>query len=128
MTPNLGEALQLCGKTEKSCSMNQIPAVGQTLLQTSGSLALLITLGAQGMMLFEQVGHSPRHIPAAARKVYDVTGAGDTVIATYTAAYCAGSSPAAAAHLANLAAGLSVAQQGTAAPSLAELQQEWYRE
>jgi len=74
------------------------------------------------MSLFETDGTS-FHIPTMARQVYDVTGAGDTVIATFTAAFAAGASTEEAAHLANYAAGIVVMKRGTATVSQQELLQ-----
>src|SRR5262249_14688211 len=78
--------------------------------------AALITRGEHGMTLFEP-GRRPLHIPTAAREVFDVTGAGDTVIATIGLARCAGASLPEAARLANLAAGVVVGKVGTATAS-----------
>jgi D-beta-D-heptose 7-phosphate kinase/D-beta-D-heptose 1-phosphate adenosyltransferase len=74
---------------------------------------VLITQGEKGMALFERNGQTT-HIPTVARKVFDVSGAGDTVIGTFTLALAAGLRPRQAAVLANLAAGLVVAEVGTA--------------
>lgn len=81
---------------------------------------LLITLGPQGIALFEK-GKSLLSIPTKAKEVYDVSGAGDTVIAAYTTACAAGASPAEAAELANYAAGIVVGKIGTATASPEEI-------
>ncbi len=81
---------------------------------------LLITRGEEGMSLFRPTGYC-RHIPAFAREVFDVTGAGDTVIATLTLAMCAGANPEEAAILANSAAGIVVGKLGTASVTPDEL-------
>jgi len=81
---------------------------------------VLITMGAQGMALLDR-GGSLRHIETLAREVYDVTGAGDTVVATLALAFTAGASLAQAAALANCAAGIVVGHVGTFAPTLAGL-------
>ncbi len=81
---------------------------------------LLITRGEEGMSLFRPTGYS-KHIPAFAREVFDVTGAGDTVIATLTLAMCAGANPEEAAILANSAAGIVVGKLGTASVTPDEL-------
>ncbi|OPZ60077.1 MAG: Bifunctional protein HldE [Deltaproteobacteria bacterium ADurb.Bin510] len=73
---------------------------------------VLATRGEEGMSLFEQ--DAITHIPTAAKKVFDVTGAGDTVIATFTLALTAGATPQEAAYIANAAAGLTVAEVGAA--------------
>jgi D-glycero-beta-D-manno-heptose-7-phosphate kinase len=82
--------------------------------------AVLITRGDRGMMLLEGAG-APVYVATAAREVYDVTGAGDTVIATLAAALAAGSSLIEAAALANHAAGIVVGKVGTATASAGEL-------
>jgi D-beta-D-heptose 7-phosphate kinase/D-beta-D-heptose 1-phosphate adenosyltransferase len=82
--------------------------------------AVLITRGDRGMMLLEGSG-APVFVATAAREVYDVTGAGDTVIATLAAALAAGSSLIEAATLANHAAGIVVGKVGTATAGAAEL-------
>ncbi|MBA4358784.1 MAG: D-glycero-beta-D-manno-heptose-7-phosphate kinase, partial [Desulfovibrio sp.] len=82
----------------------------------------LITLGAQGMALFEGP-EKARLIPTFARKVFDVTGAGDTVIATLALALAAGADLLSAAVLANHAAGIVVAQVGAATASVEALRE-----
>jgi D-beta-D-heptose 7-phosphate kinase/D-beta-D-heptose 1-phosphate adenosyltransferase len=82
--------------------------------------AVLITRGAQGMSLFEP-GRGPVHVPAQAREVYDVTGAGDTVAATMALALASGLPLATACRLASLAAAVVVAKVGTATCTLEEL-------
>ncbi|MBX9743402.1 MAG: hypothetical protein K2W99_07705 [Chthoniobacterales bacterium] len=95
-------------------------AVGKILLERWQSKALLITLGEQGMMLF-QPGQPPYHTPTRAREIYDVSGAGDTAIALYTLGLAAGASPEESAELANHAAGVVVGKLGTATCSPKEL-------
>jgi D-beta-D-heptose 7-phosphate kinase/D-beta-D-heptose 1-phosphate adenosyltransferase len=80
---------------------------------------LVLTLSEQGMALVGPEGH--RQIPAVAREVFDVSGAGDTVIATFAAGLSAGLDPVDTAHLANLSAGVVVAKVGTATVSAHEL-------
>ena len=82
--------------------------------------ALLLTRGAQGMSLFV-AGQAPVHIPTVGQSVYDVTGAGDTVISALALALAAGASLEAAARLANQAAGIVVGKLGTAPVTLEEL-------
>ncbi|HXG08811.1 MAG TPA: D-glycero-beta-D-manno-heptose-7-phosphate kinase [Gemmataceae bacterium] len=82
--------------------------------------AVLITRGPQGMSLF-RAGRPPLHIPSAARDVFDVTGAGDTVIGTLALALAAGGTLEQAAHLANRAAGIVVGKVGTATVTPEEL-------
>lgn len=74
---------------------------------------VLVTRGEHGMSLFEEDGH-PVDIPTTAKAVYDVTGAGDTVIACFTLAWASGATPREAAIIANVAAGLVVAEVGAA--------------
>jgi D-beta-D-heptose 7-phosphate kinase/D-beta-D-heptose 1-phosphate adenosyltransferase len=81
---------------------------------------LLVTLGEQGMLLFD--GESaPLHLPARAKEVFDVSGAGDTAIAVFTMGLVAGASPTEAAELANRASGIVVGKVGTATVTAAEL-------
>lgn len=82
--------------------------------------SLLVTLGEQGMRLFEKNGRF-MHIPTVAQEVFDVSGAGDTVIATFTLGLCCGATKLEAAHLANFAAGIVVGKVGTATTSRKEL-------
>ena len=81
---------------------------------------MLITRGEYGMSLFTK--KKVVHIPTAAKNVYDVTGAGDTVIATFTLAHAAGAGMEASAVIANHAAGIVVGEVGTAVVTLEELQ------
>jgi D-beta-D-heptose 7-phosphate kinase/D-beta-D-heptose 1-phosphate adenosyltransferase len=81
---------------------------------------VLLTLGEEGMLLFEE-GRKPYHTPTRAREVFDVSGAGDTVIAFFTAALAAGLGGPAAAEIANHAAGVVVGKLGTATVSADEL-------
>jgi rfaE bifunctional protein kinase chain/domain len=118
VTPNQPEAEQATGlriRTEADLRL-----VGERLLKLLRCDAALITRGEHGMSLFER-GRRPVHIPAAAREVFDVTGAGDTVIATLTLSLCAGAKLAEAAALANLAAGVVVAKLGTATVASEEI-------
>jgi D-beta-D-heptose 7-phosphate kinase/D-beta-D-heptose 1-phosphate adenosyltransferase len=82
---------------------------------------MLVTRGKDGMSLFEPP-QEPVHIPARAREVYDVTGAGDTVLATFTMAMLNGAPFVEAARLANMAAGIVVGKLGTAVVTPEELQ------
>lgn len=115
ITPNILEASQGSGieiKDEKS-----LLKAGKTLLGRLSCRSVLITRGEEGMSLFEKSGQrgvSVTHIPTVAKKVFDVTGAGDTVIATFALAQTAGASLADAALIANHAAGIVVGEVGTA--------------
>lgn len=118
VTPNLLEAEQASGVRIRDEA--DVRAAGARLLRSLRCRAVLITRGDQGMSLFE-AGRRPVDIPAAAREVFDVTGAGDTVIATLSLALCAGASLPQAAALANDAAGVVVAKLGTATVTPDEL-------
>jgi D-beta-D-heptose 7-phosphate kinase/D-beta-D-heptose 1-phosphate adenosyltransferase len=111
VTPNLQEAEEATG-----VALTDEAALGRAarrILRELGCRAVLITRGELGMSLFERE-RSPVHIRAAAREVFDVTGAGDTVIATLALARSAGASWELAARLANQAAGIVVGRLGTA--------------
>lgn len=94
--------------------------VGHALLEKWDTKYLLITLGEQGMMLFEK-GNQPHHIPTKARQVFDVSGAGDTAIALFTLALCAGAAPSEAAEIANHGSAVVVGKLGTATVTSEEL-------
>ena len=101
----------------------KLEAAGRTLLRRLGVKAVLITRGSDGMALFEP-GRPALHIPIfGSDQVADVTGAGDTVIASFTLALAAGATPAEASRLANYAGGIVVMKQGTATVSAQELGQ-----
>lgn len=114
VTPNQLEAEQATGMRIRGDA--ELRAAGERILTLLRCEAVLITRGEQGMALFER-GRRPVHIPTAAREVFDVTGAGDTVIATLALAVCAGAHLAEAAALANYAAGVVVGKLGTATAS-----------
>ena len=95
-------------------------AAGTSVLPELGGAALLVTEGADGLTLFEP-GQAPRHFPAPARSVYDVTGAGDTVLATLAVAIAAGAGLPVAAELGLRASTLVVQKQGTEIITLDEL-------
>lgn len=114
VTPNQQEAEQAAGHSIKDEAA--LHAAGQRILRQVGCEAVLITRGEHGMALFPRAGR-PLLIPTAARQVYDVTGAGDTVIATLALGLGAGAPLPAAAALANLAAGVVVGKLGTATAS-----------
>ena len=118
LTPNRMEAS--LGSGAPIDSMNQVADAGRIIFDTLRCEHLLITLGSLGMALFESP-HRAVHIPTTARRVYDVTGAGDTVIAVMALAVSAGLSLLEACVIANFAAGLVVAQVGAAAVTCAEL-------
>jgi D-beta-D-heptose 7-phosphate kinase/D-beta-D-heptose 1-phosphate adenosyltransferase len=84
------------------------------------SASLLVTLGEQGMLLFDGAA-APLHLPAHTHEVFDVSGAGDTAIAVFTLGLASGATPAEAAELANRASGIVVGKFGTATVTPAEL-------
>src|SRR5690606_19982275 len=94
---------------------------GRDLMDSLALGALLITRGEMGMTLLRP-GAAEMHLPARAREVYDVTGAGDTVIAVLAVALAAGQSLPEAVALANIAAGIVVGKLGAATVSVPELQ------
>lgn len=125
LTPNRREAFELAGLRDTVRATHPLEdppllQVAQYLLQKLKPALLLITLGELGMLLCHR-HQPPLHIPTVAREVFDVSGAGDTVIATFTLAIAAGASPIEAASLANHAAGIVVGKFGTATASPREL-------
>jgi D-beta-D-heptose 7-phosphate kinase/D-beta-D-heptose 1-phosphate adenosyltransferase len=115
ITPNLKEAHMVLGVTQGvSISDEEIKNLGWKIIQKFNLPYLLITLSERGMALFQREGNTFLHLPTMARKVFDVTGAGDTVISVYSAAITSGATPVEAAFIANHAAGLTVAELGTA--------------
>ena len=117
ITPNNQEAAEAAGipiEDERS-----LIEAGRKLLTSIDCRALLITRGEEGMTLFTEDGVS--HIPTVAREVYDVTGAGDTVVATLALAIASGATLEEAAVLANHAAGVVVGKVGTASVTREEL-------
>lgn len=118
LTPNQREAEQACGHA--IAGPDDLRRAGRRLLALTEADAVLITRGEHGMALYEKSG-AEHHLPAAATAVYDVTGAGDTVIAVYTACLAAGAAHLEAASLANHAAGLAVRELGTVAVTLDQL-------
>jgi len=118
ITPNLSEAAAMSGMA----AVNDDAHVEQMARKLYDDLQLtyvLITRSEKGMTLFD--GRICHHIPTAARDVFDVTGAGDTVIAVFTACLARGDDALSAAQHANLAAGVVVGKVGTATASWAEI-------
>jgi D-glycero-beta-D-manno-heptose-7-phosphate kinase len=121
ITPNISEASQASGieiKDEAS-----LLNAGRTLLRKISCTAVLITRGEHGMSLFRK--DKVVHIPTVAKNVYDVTGAGDTVIATFALSYAAGADMEEAAVIANHAAGIVVEEVGTAVVTSDQLQKSF---
>ncbi len=122
VTPNEPEVEEALGITIGH-DLARLTRAGRTLQARLKTPSVLVTRGSDGMSLFE-AGEPPRHIPVfGSDEVADVTGAGDTVIATFTLALAAGATAFEAAHLANLAGGLVVMKRGTATVSARELRQ-----
>ena len=118
MTPNLAELEAMVGPCPDHADLEQR---GMGLIQALELGALLVTRGEKGMSLLRP-GRPPIHMPTRAQEVYDVTGAGDTVIAVLAASLAAGLSLPDATRLANHAAGLVVGKLGTATVSVPELE------
>ncbi len=118
ITPNTFEASKTSGvdiRDEES-----LKEAGKILLERSDSKAILITRGEHGMTLFERDGNIT-HIPTVAKEVYDVTGAGDTVVAAFALSLASGAAFREAAVIANYAAGIVVGEVGTATVSFRRL-------
>lgn len=120
ITPNRSEAEAALGGRELAADLDFLEG-GRALLRRCGAEAVLITRGEEGMSLVERGRGASFHIPALARQVFDVTGAGDTVIGTLAAGLAAGASMRDAALLANVAAGVVVGEVGTAPITLGTL-------
>jgi len=124
ITPNHHEAGFAYGRRIRN--EDDLAEVGNGLLKKLQAKSILITRGADGMSLFRE-GSEATHIPTFAHKVYDVTGAGDTVIATFVSAIAAGADLAEAAIMANAGAGLTIAEVGTATIDARQLRAELVR-
>jgi D-glycero-beta-D-manno-heptose-7-phosphate kinase len=120
VTPNAHEACQALNQSADS--YDDLVKIGQQLLSFLNIRALLITHGSEGMILLQPEG-IVTHIPAIARTVYDVTGAGDTVIATFSLALAAGANFVQSAKLANIGGSIVVGKIGTATASMKEILQ-----
>ena len=119
VTPNTSEAWA-CMRREPRPGEDALMSLGREIQKTLDSRAVLITRGPDGMSLFEG-RNKITNIPTVAREVFDVSGAGDTVISTFTLALAAGASLSHAAALSNQAAGIVVAKLGTATTDPEEL-------
>lgn len=117
VTPNKREAEVASGVN--IVDEESLLKAGHILLETTAAQSVLITRGEEGMTLFEADRHF--NVPTVAREVFDVTGAGDTVIAVLALAVAAGSSMRVAAGLANHAAGVVVGKLGTASVTVDEI-------
>jgi D-beta-D-heptose 7-phosphate kinase/D-beta-D-heptose 1-phosphate adenosyltransferase len=118
LTPNRKELETVTG--ESAGDLGAVAALGERLRDDLGLDALLVKLSEEGMLLLPR-GEAPRRIAARAREVYDVTGAGDTVLAALGVALGCGLDLADAAEVANRAAGCAVARVGTASVRWADL-------
>lgn len=120
ITPNLGE---LCAETGLAADVSDTCLVAATgrIMDEHDIGSVLLTRGSRGVLLVRS-GRPPAFIPAAAREVYDVSGAGDTVIATLAASMAMGMDPVEAARTANLAAGVVVGKVGTRPITCPELE------
>ncbi len=118
LTPNRKEAAEATAMALDDAA--GVAAAGARLMQIADSEAMLITLSEEGMALFRR-DREPLLLATRAREVFDVTGAGDTVVATLAAALSAGADLAAAAELANMAAGVVVGKVGTATATPEEI-------
>ncbi len=124
ITPNMNEFESVAGKVT---SETHLIEKAQRLLEELDINALLVTRSEHGMSLISNNQHNTFHLPAIARETIDVTGAGDTVIATLAATLAAGESLDQAVILANVAASIVVSKLGTATVSSPELQAEYNR-
>lgn len=118
VTPNRPELAEATGL--RVASPEDAVAAGRQLIERHGFGAVLATLGADGMAYVTGDGDCG-HLPAEAREVFDVSGAGDTVIATLAAMLAAGADLPSAAHIANVAAGIVVGKVGTAVTTVGEI-------
>ncbi len=124
--PNRSEAFHAAGipLPESDEDDKVLKEVGATLLQKWQAELVLITLGEEGMMLFQR-GQKPHHVPTKAQQVFDVSGAGDTAIALFTLALCSGATALEAADIANNASAVVVGKLGTATVSPEELRKNF---
>lgn len=132
--PNRSEAFASAGMEDFNRDEGVDPLTDEPLLQTGHMLLekwachqILLTLGEQGMLVFTE-GIDPVHIPARAREVFDVSGAGDTAIAIYTLGLCAGLEAPVAAAISNLASSIVVGKLGTTPIEKEELAEAILRE
>ncbi|MBN1885904.1 MAG: D-glycero-beta-D-manno-heptose-7-phosphate kinase [Candidatus Krumholzibacteriota bacterium] len=122
VTPNRKEAGGFYNRRIGTAA--ELDEVGRALLDDLEAAAILVTLGEDGMTLFER-GERPRHFPTRASEVFDVTGAGDTVVGVLAAGLAAGAGLHRSIELANAAAGIVVREVGTATVGRAELERSF---
>lgn len=122
ITPNLKEGYESLGLTLKGMPEDSVIIENGWKIVDKYSLKyLLLTLSEKGMMLFDGLNRKETHLHTVAKEVYDVTGAGDTVISLFTAAIAAGADPIEATFIANHGAGITVGEIGTASVTAEEL-------
>ncbi|MEO2066012.1 MAG: D-glycero-beta-D-manno-heptose-7-phosphate kinase [Desulfurobacteriaceae bacterium] len=119
MTPNIKETFQAVGIRPKT--NEEAETAGKKLIEEFQLDFAVITRSEKGMSVITK--SRVKHIPTRAKQVYDVTGAGDTVISTFALAFVSGADPFTAAEVANLAAGIVVGKVGTATVTLKELKE-----
>ena len=119
VTPNRHELARASGMN--TGRDEEVAAAAKTIVDSCGIEGVLVTRGADGMTLLTADGEGSHHLPSEAREVFDVSGAGDTVVATIAAALGAGVALADAVRLANTAAGIVVGKIGTAVAHAADL-------
>ena len=120
LTPNWRESLGLLREGDAALTPENVRRVG-TLVSRRFKSHVLLTLGARGIAFFDRDGGEPLVVPAEAQEVFDVSGAGDTVVAAFSLARAAGCDHATAVTLANRAAAVVVGKRGTATVSPDEL-------
>ncbi|MDO8806376.1 MAG: PfkB family carbohydrate kinase, partial [Elusimicrobiota bacterium] len=122
ITPNTAEAFGGMRLTQRD-GQEAAEQLGRDIMRRLALRSLLITQGEHGMTLFTRKGAAvtPHHITTRAREVYDVTGAGDTVISVLALTWASGAAPEEAALAANFAAGIVVGKLGTASVTVEEL-------
>jgi len=118
ITPNLSELAEATGKPTRTSA--EVVAAAKHLIKRHRFGAVLVTRSADGMTVVPKSGPA-KHLPAEAQEVFDVSGAGDTVVAAIAAGLASGASLAEAASLANVAAGIVVGKVGTAAAYAADI-------
>jgi rfaE bifunctional protein kinase chain/domain len=126
LTPNKKEAEMLAG--QKITDQDSLIAAGRKIMSKAKSDSLVITLGKDGMAIFKNAKTLPTMIPTFAQEVYDVSGAGDTVISVMALVLSTGASLEEAAYVSNLAAGVEVSKRGTATVSQQEIVQAYLRQ
>ncbi len=125
LTPNKKEAEALCGF--RILNSQDLKKAGDWIIKKTKAQSLVITLGKDGMAVFLGEGRPPFTIPTYAQEVYDVSGAGDTVISVLAMGLASGANLIESAFIANLAAGVEVSKRGTATVSISEIFEAYHR-